>query len=92
MKRSISQAVNIGRSFEMSCFKHSPTMPELLTHAKVNTISNPEQDHTTNIDADKNHSMVNCKRFRSAVSQDFLRSVRDRISLTIINTEKRLYS
>ena len=79
MKRSISQAVNIGRSLEMKYFKHSPTMPELSTHAKVSTISNPGQDHTRYIHGDKDRSLVNCKGFRSAVSQDFFPPVYGRL-------------
>ena len=70
MKRSISHAMNIGKTFDMKYFTRSPTMPALSTYTKVTSNSKSGLEHVNNTTLrNKNHhSLVDSKGFRSAVS------------------------
>ena len=69
MKRSISHAMNIGKTFDMKYFTRSPTMPALSTYAKVTSNSKSGLQHVnTTIRNKDHHSLVDSKGFRSAVS------------------------
>ena len=74
MKKSMSQVIGKGKSFEAKYFTRSPTMPVLSYHTNPHVSVGPRDEETT--DAIKNQRVnLKVKRFRSAVSGCFYCSI-----------------